>query len=393
MAEAILSLNAGSSSLKFALFETAGLDRLMAGAIDMIDGASRFRARDAAGNVLADEAWQGSQAQIVDTLLVWLDRHLGASKLIAAGHRIVHGGRDHHAPEAVTPALITALERLAPLAPLHQMHDLAPVRSITAARPGLPQVACFDTTFHKDMPPVAARFALPHQYESDGIRRYGFHGLSYEYVAGQLAKSAPNIAKGKVIVAHLGNGASLCAMHNGRSVDTSMGMTPLDGLVMGTRCGAIDPGVVLYLLRDGNMTVQDVEDLLYRRSGLLGVSGISSDMRTLLESTEPRAAEAIDLFVFRVAREIAALAATLQGLDALVFTAGIGEHAPEIRRRICEKTAWLGLKLDAEANRRGDMRITPSDSAIAGLVIPTDEEYVIAHHTSEFLSASRPDRR
>ena len=386
MGDAILSLNAGSSSLKFAAFEAAGLDRLMAGVIETIDGAIRFRARDAGDNVLVDEVWQGSPQETVEALLAWVDRHLGTAKLVAAGHRVVHGGRDHCAPEAVTPALITALERLAPLAPLHQLHDLAPVRSIAATRPGLPQIACFDTAFHKDMPPVAARFALPHQYESDGIRRYGFHGLSYEYVAGQLAKLAPDIAKGKVIVAHLGNGASLCAMRDSRSVDTSMGMTPLDGLVMGTRCGAVDPGVVLYLLRERDMTVQQVEDLLYRRSGLLGVSGLSSDMRTLLESKNPRAAEAIDLFVFRVAREIAALAATLGGLDALVFTAGIGEHAPEIRRRIGEKTAWLGLKLDGEANGRGDMRITLPDSPIAGLVIPTNEEFVIARHTSEFLS-------
>ena len=387
MPDAILSLNAGSSSLKFALFEAAGLDPLMAGAIETIDGAIRFRARDAAGHVLADEAWQGSPQETVEALLTWVDRHLGTAKLVAAGHRIVHGGRDHHAPEAVTPALITALERLAPLAPLHQLLDLAPVRSIAAARPGLPQIACFDTAFHQSMPPVAARFALPHEYESDGVRRYGFHGLSYEFIAGKLVTLTPEIAIGKVIVAHLGNGASLCAMRDGRSIDTSMGMTPLDGLVMGTRCGAIDPGVVLYLLRERDMTVQQVEDLLYRRSGLLGVSGLSSDMRTLLESKNPRAAEAIDLFVFRVAREIAALAATLQGLDALVFTAGIGEHAPEIRRRICEKAAWLGLKLDAEANRRGAMRITLPDSPIAGLVIPTDEEIVIACHTSELLSS------
>lgn len=390
MTDAILSMNAGSSSLKFALFEAAGLNRMVVGAIETVE--ARFRARDAAGNVLADEAWQGSHQEVVDRLLTWVDRHLGASKLIAAGHRIVHGGHDHYAPEAVTPALIAALERLAPLAPLHQLHDLAPVRAIAAARPQLAQVACFDTAFHRDMPQVATRFALPRDYETAGVRRYGFHGLSYEYIAGQLGTLAPEIAKRRVIVAHLGNGASLCAIQNGRSVDTSMGMTPLDGLVMGTRCGAIDPGAILYLVRERNMTVQAVEDLLYRRSGLLGVSGISSDMRTLLESADPRAAEAIDLFVFRIAREIAALAATLQGLDALVFTAGIGEHAPEIRSRICEKTAWLGLKLDAEANLRGDMRIASRDCPIAGFVIPTDEEFVIARHTREFLSKCPPDR-
>lgn len=389
MPDAILSLNAGSSSLKFALFDAAELTHLVTGAIETVE--ARFRANDGAGNILADEAWQGSHREMVDKLLDRVDQHLGAYKLVAAGHRIVHGGRNHNAPEAVTPALIALLEQLAPLAPLHQLHDLAPVRAIAATRPRLPQIVCFDTAFHKDMPPVVARFALPRNYETDGIKRYGFHGLSYEYIARQLDKLAPEIAKRKVIVAHLGNGASLCAMENGRSVDTSMGMTPLDGLVMGTRCGAIDPGVILYLLGGRNMSVQAVEDLLYRRSGLLGVSGISSDIRILQESANPHAAEAIDLFVFRIAREIAALTATLQGLDALVFTAGIGEHAPDIRQRICKKSAWLGLSLDAEANRRGDLRITVPDSRVAGFVIPTDEEQVIARHTREFLSASMPD--
>ena len=265
------------------------------------------------------------------------------------------------------------------------MHSLAPVRAVAAARPHLPQVACFDTAFHHGMPPVATRLALPRDDDDAVIRRYGFHGLSYEYVAGQLATLAPQIAKAKVIVAHLGNGASLCAMQNGRSVDTSMGMTPLDGLVMGTRCGAIDPGAVLYLLRQRNMTAQGIEDLLYRRSGLLGVSGISSDMRTLQESSDPRAAEAIDLFVFRAAREIGALAATLQGLDGLVFTAGIGEHAPDIRRRICEKMAWLGVRLDGDANRRNDRCITLPGSPVTAYVIPTNEEWVIARHTRDGL--------
>jgi acetate kinase len=386
MPDAILSLNAGSSSLKFALFEAAGLNCLVVGTIETVDAATRFCARDAKGNVLADEAWQ--QPDLVSALLSWLDRYLGTNKLIAAGHRVVHGGPDHSAPEAVTLALIAALERLAPLAPLHQLHDLAPVRVMAETRPGLPQVVCFDTAFHKNMSPVATRFALPRGYESGGIRRYGFHGLSYEYIAGRLAELAPQIARKKVIMAHLGNGASLCAMEEGRSVDTSMGMTPLDGLVMGTRCGAIDPGLVLYLLRERSMTVQSVEDLLYRRSGLLGVSGISNDVRTLLQSADPHAAEAIDLFVFRVAREIAALAATLQGLDALVFTAGIGEHAPEIRQRICEKTAWMGLKLDAEANQRNGYCITLPNSPAASFVIPTNEEWVIARHTREVWRAT-----
>jgi len=390
MPDAILSLNAGSSSLKFALFEAAGLSRIAAGSIETVDGKNSFHARDVAGNVLADEAWPGPYQSVIDSLLTWVDGHLGASTIAAAAHRVVHGGSDHHAPEMVTPALMAALEQLAPLAPLHQSHSLAPMRAIAAIRPHLPQVACFDTAFHGSMSQIAKRYALPGEYETQGIRRFGFHGLSYEYIAGALVELAPEIAKKKIIVAHLGNGASLCAMEDGRSVDTSMGMTPLDGLVMGTRCGAIDPGVILYLVRDCGMTVQAVEDLLYRRSGLLGVSGISSDMRALQQSIDPRAADAIDLFVFRTAREISALAATLQGLDALVFTAGIGEHAPEIRRRICEKLAWLGMKLNAEANERNDLRITAPDSRVAGFVIPTDEERVIAGHARELLFTNAP---
>jgi acetate kinase len=389
MPDAILSVNAGSSSLKFALFDLAGLNRLIVGSIETIDEANRFRVRDATGNDVADEAWQGSQQALADRLLAWVDGHLGTSKIVAAGHRIVHGGLDHFAPEIVTLELITALERLAPLAPLHQLHGLAPMRAIAAIRPRLPQVACFDTAFHKGMASVARRFALPREYEAKGIWRYGFHGLSYEYIAGRLADLAPEIAKKKVIVAHLGNGASLCAMEDGHSFDTSMGMTPLDGLVMGTRCGTVDPGVVLYLIRDWGMTVQAVEDLLYRRSGLLGVSGISSDMRVLQESKDPRAAEAIDLFVFRIAREIAALAATLQGLDALVFTAGIGEHAPEIRRRVCERLAWLGMDLNIAANDNDLFRITTPGSRVAGFVIPTDEEWMIANHARELLFLNR----
>jgi len=385
MPNAVLSLNAGSSSLKFALFDADGLNSLVSGAIETDGSASRFRAKNGAGNLLADEEQPVSPHDAVTGLLDWIERHLGANTLVAAGHRVVHGGPHHHAPEIVTPALIAALEKLAPLAPLHQMHDLAPMRAITAARPRLPQIACFDTAFHRTIPPVAARFGLPRAYEADGIRRFGFHGLSYEYIAGKLTAVAPEVARKKVIVAHLGNGASLCAMENCRSIDTSMGMTPLDGLVMGTRCGTIDPGVILFLLRERNMTADAVEDLLYRRSGLLGVSGISSDMRTLQQSTDIRAAEAIDLFVFRVARDIAALAGSLQGVDALVFTAGIGEHAPDIRRRICERMAWLGLELNGDANSAGKFRITTPGSRVAGLVIPTNEEWMIAHHTQQVL--------
>ena len=267
-------------------------------------------------------------------MIGWAEGHLGADRLIAVGHRVVHGGPDHYRPERATAALLDALDRLTPLAPLHEPHNIAPIRAIAAARPNLLQVACFDTAFHHTMPKVATRFALPREYEQAGVRRYGFHGLSYEYIAGRLREIAPELAKGRVIAAHLGNGASLCAMLDGQSVDTTMGFTALDGLVMGTRSGNLDPGVILYLEQERGLSAKQVETLLYEQSGLLGVSGgLASDMRTLLASDDPHAKEAIELFVYRIAREIGALTSSLGGLDGLVFTAGIGEHAPEIREK------------------------------------------------------------
>ncbi|HEY0146862.1 MAG TPA: acetate/propionate family kinase, partial [Methylovirgula sp.] len=303
-------------------------------------------------------------------------------------------GPDHDRPELVTPDLLAALDRLTPLAPLHVPHNLAPIRAIAIVRPKLAQVACFDTAFHHTMPIVATRFALPREYEAAGVRRYGFHGLSYEYIARQLRGVAPKIAQGRVIAAHLGNGASVCAMQDGRSIDTSMGFTALDGLVMGTRCGTIDPGVILYLEEERGLSPKEVEDILYRRSGLLGVSGgISCDMRTLLASEDLHAKEAIDLFVYHIAREIGALTSSLGGLDGLVFTAGIGEHAPEIRARACALLKWLGAEIDPEANNRNAALISSPGSRVSIHVIPTDEEAMIAQHAIETISASAPVAR
>ena len=384
----ILTLNAGSSSLKFAVFEAAdGLKRTVQGEIENTGTGLHFRATDLAGTVLGE--WRrpagGGYDDFLGELLGWIEAHLGKDRLLAVGHRVVHGGSDYDRPQRVTPALIAALDRLTPLAPLHQPHNLAPIRAIAAVRPDLPQIACFDTAFHHNMPRVATRFALPREFEAQGVRRYGFHGLSYEYIAGRLREVAPALAGGKVIAAHLGNGASLCALSGGKSIDTTMGFTALDGLMMGTRCGALDPGVILYLQQARGLTPDAIGELLYNQSGLLGVSGISSDMRTLLQSGEPRAAEAVELFVFYVARQIAALCASLRGLDALVFTAGIGENAPEIRRRVCEAAAWLGVAFDAAANRNGDLCISTPESRVAVFVIPTDEEAMIARHTRDLV--------
>jgi acetate kinase len=388
MADAVLTINAGSSSIKFSLFEVSDSDHLKlvsAGKVEGIGSAPHFVARGPAGEVLADQIWpdpnQISQP-LLEKVIGWVEGHLDANTLIAVGHRVVHGGPDHNLPERVTPELLSVLDRLTPLAPLHEPHNIAPIRLIAATRPELPQVVCFDTAFHHTMPAVATRFALPRQYEQAGVRRYGFHGLSYEFVSRKLSNVAPELAKGRVIAAHLGNGASLCAMLNGRSVDTTMGFTALDGLVMGTRCGNLDPGVILYLEEEQGLTAKQVEHLLYQRSGLLGVSnGIASDMRTLLVSADPHAREAIALFVYRAAREIGALTSSLAGLDGLVFTAGIGENAPAIREMVCARLGWLGVDLDAAANAQNATIISTPRSRVSVRVIPTDEEAMIAHHT------------
>jgi acetate kinase len=392
MSDAVLTLNAGSSSLKFGLFtRSAGAPSCSAdGEIAGIGTAPRFVARTRDG-VVDERSWPDgdglSHEDLLGELLDWVESHLGADRLAAAGHRIVHGGTEFAAPVRLDAAVLERLERLSPLAPLHQPHNLAAVRAVAALRPQTPQVACFDTAFHRGHAPEVDRFGLPRAWEAKGIRRYGFHGLSYEYILGRLRELDPALAERRLVVAHLGAGASLCAIAGGRSVDTTMGFTALDGLLMATRCGALDPGVVLHLARAEGLTPEAIEDLLYRRSGLLGVSQISSDMRELLASPDPRAAEAIDLFVFRIVREIGALTATMGGLNGLVFTAGVGERSPQIRDRVCARLAWLGVALDPAANARGAGQVSAADSAIAVWALPTDEDQMIARHTWRVLSA------
>lgn len=378
----ILSLNAGSSSLKFALFEMgASLRPSARGEIEDLDSAPHFMARDARGSETMDmKLATANFADTLERLLKFVDGHLGQSRLFAVGHRVVHGGVAHREPEAVTPSLLEALDALVPLDPLHLPHNIAPMRALRAARPGLLQVACFDTAFHHTMPREASHFALPRALTEAGVRRYGFHGLSYEFIVEKLREAAPTLAKGRVVVAHLGAGASLCAIRNGESVATTMSFSPLDGLAMATRCGALDPSVVLYLARAGQ-SLDDIEDMLYRRSGLLGVSGVSGDMRALMASADPRAREALDLFTYRTAIEISALAGALGGLDGVVFTAGIGERAPSIRAEICARLAWLGARIDPVANAANAAQIGAHDSAIDLRVIATDEEAMIARHT------------
>jgi acetate kinase len=391
----VLTLNSGSSSIKFSLFEIGEREALTLashGEVEGIGSTPHFIARAPAGAVITERSWPDTDppfAALLESVIGWAESHLGADTLVAVGHRVVHGGVKHDRPERVTPDLLAALDRLTPLAPLHEPHNLAPIREIAAARPKLPQVACFDTAFHHGMPRVATRFALPREYDAAGIRRYGFHGLSYEYIARRLGETAPDLAGGRVIAAHLGNGASLCAMHAGKSIDTTMGFTALDGLVMGTRCGNLDPGVVIYLEEERGLSAKEIEDILYHHAGLLGVSGgIASDMRTLLASPDPRAREAIELFVFRIVREIGALTSSLGGLDGLVFTAGIGEHSPEIRKAVCTGLGWLGVELDAAANEKNATLISAGQSRVAVRVIPTDEEAMIARHTLDTLHAS-----
>jgi acetate kinase len=387
MAGAILSLNCGSSSIKFAVFETADTPKRIAhGQIEGLGTAPHFRAFGASDAPLAEKRWQaGTHETFFRTLLSWVDEHLGDNRLLAAGHRIVHGGDEFIEPCFLTEPVLAKLKKLERLAPLHQPHNLAAVDAVAHLRPGLQQIGCFDTAFHRTMGPTVRRYGLPRDLDRAGIHRYGFHGLSYEYIADRLTELGPEQANGRVLIAHLGNGASLCGIHNGCSVDTTMGFSTLDGLLMGTRPGTLDPGIILYLLRQG-MDPSTLEDILYHRSGLLGVSGISSDMRTLLASPDPQAAEAVDLFVFRVAREAAALVATMGGLDGLVFTAGIGEKSPEIRHRICQRLSWLGLSLDVDANAKNLLEINASASRIKAWVIPTDEELAIARHAFGLLA-------
>jgi acetate kinase len=381
MRDAILVLNAGSSSIKFSLYA----ESLVAnGQIAGIYTEPRFVAPGAekkwpAGTKLGHE---GALAHIVE----WLrTTHGKEHRLAAVGHRVVHGGADYAAPVRVDAAVLKKLERFIPLAPLHQPHNLAPIRALLERSPTLPQVACFDTAMHRSNPPLAQMFALPAELTEAGVRRYGFHGLSYEYIASALPEVDARAARGKTVVLHLGNGASMCALQAGRSVASTMGFTAVDGLPMGTRCGAIDPGVILYLMDERGMDARAVEKLIYQQSGLLGVSGISSDMRALLESQDARAKLAVDLFVYRIGRELGSLAAALGGLDAIVFTAGIGERAAPVRERVCRQAAWLGVELDPEANAKHGPRISSASSRVAAWVLPANEELMIARHTRELL--------
>jgi acetate kinase len=393
MPDAILVLNAGSSSLKFSVFlDGEPPERLLHGQIESLFTEPKFIARNRDDKVVGEHTWAKGTTlgheSAVEYFFKWgRDEALTEHRLLAAGHRVVHGGTRLVRPVRIDNKILAELDALVPLAPLHEPPEIAVIRAVIQHAPELPQVACFDTAFHSTQPAVARAIALPRRYTQQGILRYGFHGLSYEYIASVLPGIDVRAAAGRTIVAHLGNGASLCAMQSRRSVATTMGFTPLDGLVMGTRCGSIDPGVILFLMDQHRLDARALEQLLYNESGLLGVSGISSDMRTLLNSSDPRAAEAVDLFVYRVVRELGSMAAALGGLDALVFTGGIGENAAAIRARVCRDSAWLGLELDEAANTRAGSRITHPGSRVSAWVIPTNEERMIAIHTKNLIGA------
>lgn len=387
-------INSGSSSIKFSLFdqvEEAQMRLVFSGQAEGIGVVPHFRVKDGDGRLLEERFWEQNPAinheWVMGHIIAWIRKHRleRGLDLVGVGHRVVHGGEAYSAPVVVDDAVLATLERFIPLAPLHQPHNLGSIRAVIKLGPDIRQLACFDTAFHQTNPEVARRFALPRALTGEGIRRYGFHGLSYEYIARRLPAVAPDIANGRVIVAHLGSGASLCALKEGRSLASTLGFSALDGLVMGTRPGNLDPGVVLYLLQEKGMNADGISDLLYRQSGLLGVSAISNDMRVLLESDDDRAREAVDLFVYRIRREIGSMAAALDGLDGLVFTAGIGENAPAIRSLVCASARWLGVKLDEQANQAAAARISTADSPVSVWVIPTDEELMIATHTRNLL--------
>ncbi len=396
MSDAILVLNAGSSSIKFSLFldRDETLDLLLGGQVEGLYTTPHFKAKDAVGAMVGERQWAANEPLGHDGAIAYLAGflrgQLGEHRLVAVGHRVVHGGLDYAAPVRLTAEIVGHLERFIPLAPLHQPHNLKPIRLLLAHQPELPQVACFDTAFHRHQPEVAQAFALPAGITDRGVRRYGFHGLSYEYIASALPQVDPRAAQGRTVVLHLGNGASMCAIQAGKSMASTMGFTAVDGLPMGTRSGNLDPGVVLYLMDELQMDARAIEKLLYQQSGLLGVSGVSSDMRTLLGSADPKAQFAVELFVYRIGRELGSLAAALGGLDALIFTAGIGEHAAPIRERVCRAAAWLGVELDPITNTAGGQRISTAGSRIPVWVIPTNEELMIARHTRALVAADSP---
>jgi acetate kinase len=388
-----LVLNAGSSSLKFCLFERPTHESWRLGARGQIEGigtSPHMSVKNAEGERLADEdvsVPDGHRA--VETLAAWLRSKYGGSRVLGIGHRVVHGGSHYTGPTIVDADVLAQLRELVPLAPLHQPYNLAAIEAAFDRLPNVPQVACFDTSFHRGQSAVVELVPLPHDLRVEGIQRYGFHGLSYEYIASVLPQVAPEIAYGRVIVAHLGSGASLCALSHCKSVDSTLGFTALDGLCMGTRPGSLDPGVVLYLFQGLNLTAKEVETVLYKKSGLLGISGISNDMRDLIGRREPAAHLAVDYFVYRVAKEIGALTAVLGGIDALVFTAGIGENSPEIRERICQASAWLGIDIDKSVNSKGGPTISTAKSKVSVWVIPTNEELMIARHTGSLLGLAK----
>ena len=391
MADALVVLNAGSSSIKFSLYAIKGTTLALdvRGEIEGLTQNPQFVARNATDNVVGQHAWAANALDHVGaTAYLWrfIESDLSRYRIAAVGHRVVHGGVRFEWPVRIDSHVLRELEALVPLAPLHQPHNLAPIRAIAKQAPTLPQVACFDTSFHRTQKPLAQTFALPFEFHERGVRRYGFHGLSYEFIAGELPSIDRMAARGRVIVAHLGNGASMCAMEAGRSIATTMGFTALDGLMMGTRTGALDPGVVLYLQDELKLDARAIEELLYRKSGLLGVSGVSSDMRALLASDEPRAKFAIDLFCYRAVRELGSLVAALHGLDALVFTGGIGENAAPVRAQILRAVQWLGFEVDDAANAASKKRITSPASRIPAYVIATDEALMIARHTRDAIA-------
>jgi acetate kinase len=394
--DAILVVNAGSSSLKFQVFATTGsageLECLVKGQVDGVGTRPRLRAEGADKKSLIDQTYGADKVPDLPAAIQvagdWL-RSTQKVNLLAVGHRVVHGGPEFDRPVRITPEVASQLARYVSLAPLHQPNNLAPIRALLERRPELPQVACFDTAFHRGHGALADYYALPESFYKEGVRRYGFHGLSYEYIAHRLPHAAPEIAKGRVVVAHLGSGASMCALANGRSVESTLGFTALDGLPMGTRPGQLDPGVVLYLIAEKGMSPAAVQDLFYKESGLKGLSGISNDVRELQDSKDPKAAFALDYFAYRAGLYVGMLAAALSGLDAFVFTAGIGENSPTMRARIAERLAWLGIGLDATANNKGSSLISKKDSRIPVYVIPTNEELMIARHTLELLSTQR----
>ncbi|MFA5923280.1 MAG: acetate/propionate family kinase [Methylococcaceae bacterium] len=393
----LLVINAGSSSIKFAIYQNeAASEHLIADAAGQIEGIGNqpsFTVKSPSGEALVDRTLFVDEVRnhtgAITIIRAWLRDYFADGVLLAVGHRVVHGGQHYSAPVLIDAKVLMELENLVPLAPLHQPHNLATIRALLETMPSLPQVACFDTAFHRTQPSVAQCFAIPRRFADEGVRHYGFHGLSYEYIASVLPTVEPALSDARIIVAHLGSGASLCALHKGRSIATTMGFSPLDGLVMGTRCGNIDPGVLLYLMDRHNMDVRALEQLLYHQSGLLGVSGISDDMRTLLASDDTRAREAIELFVYRVGREIGSLTAALDGLDALIFTGGIGEHSAVIRAKVCHQATWLGLDLDDSANEAIATCISTPDSKLSAWIVPTDENLMIAHHTLRQVTFDR----